>query len=65
MNYAVAFLALIIGGSTIYWYIVGKKHYTGPLIETNAEDSASRSGDSVTVGDSTDRKNEKVTERAT
>lgn len=33
MNYASAFLVLILGAATIFWYISGKKYYTGPIIE--------------------------------
>ncbi|MCJ1441343.1 MAG: hypothetical protein MMC23_001829 [Stictis urceolatum] len=46
MNYAIAFLALILGFSSIYWYISGRKFYTGPLIEAQADDSQSTGSDS-------------------
>ena len=45
MNYAIAFLGLILGFSTIYWYISGKKFYTGPVIEAADEDSLRNSLD--------------------
>lgn len=45
MNYAIAFLGLILGFSTIYWYISGKKFYTGPVIEATDEDSLRNSMD--------------------
>jgi LPXTG-motif cell wall-anchored protein len=33
MNYAIVFLAAILVASTLYWYIRGRRFYTGPLIE--------------------------------
>lgn len=36
MNYAAAFLALIILASAFFWYVGGRKYYTGPLIEARA-----------------------------
>ncbi|THV53655.1 hypothetical protein BGAL_0045g00140 [Botrytis galanthina] len=45
MNYAIAFLGLILGFSTIYWYVSGKKFYTGPVIEAADEDSLRHSLD--------------------
>lgn len=33
MNYAAAFLGLIALFAVVYWYISGRKFYTGPLIE--------------------------------
>ncbi|KAL9081415.1 MAG: hypothetical protein Q9159_007329 [Coniocarpon cinnabarinum] len=47
MNYAIAFLGLIFVFATIYWYVRGKRFYTGPLVETdvvNGEDVGSSSG---------------------
>jgi hypothetical protein len=38
MNYAAAFLVLILAFSAIYWYVSGRKFYIGPLIETIAEE---------------------------
>ncbi|EKD15768.1 uncharacterized protein L3040_003127 [Drepanopeziza brunnea f. sp. 'multigermtubi'] len=38
MNYAAAFLALILGVSNIYWYVSGRKFYNGPIIEAEGED---------------------------
>ncbi|TAQ84802.1 hypothetical protein B7494_g6868 [Chlorociboria aeruginascens] len=40
MNYAPAFLVLILVASYIYWFISGRKFYTGPLIEAQVEDEA-------------------------
>jgi hypothetical protein len=33
MNYAIVFLAAVLIAATAYWYIGGRKWYTGPLIE--------------------------------
>ncbi|KAL9592590.1 MAG: hypothetical protein Q9179_006562 [Wetmoreana sp. 5 TL-2023] len=43
MNYAIAFLGAILICAAIFWYISGKKFYTGPLIE--AEIAEDESGD--------------------
>ena len=37
MNYAIVYLAFILLVSTVYWYIAGKKFYTGPLIEAEVD----------------------------
>jgi len=47
MNYACAFLALILIAAMVYWYISGRKFYSGPLIEARTED-----GDSAILADS-------------
>lgn len=54
MNYAAAFLVLILGASTIYWYISGRKFYNGPIIEAQGEDERPES-----TSDSSERKQEK------
>lgn len=41
MNYASAFLALILGCAAIFWYISGRKYYHGPVVEAQAEDQRS------------------------
>ncbi len=41
MNYASAFLALILLAAGLYWVAGGRKFYTGPLIEAQAEDESS------------------------
>ena len=43
MNYAIAFLGAILIFAAIFWYLTGKKYYTGPLIE--AEVAENESGD--------------------
>lgn len=44
MNYASAFLALVLLFALLYWYISGRKFYHGPIVEAIAEDSQSDSG---------------------
>jgi amino acid permease (GABA permease) len=44
MNYACAFLGLILIAAAVCWYAGGRKHYTGPVIEAQAEDSNSQIG---------------------
>lgn len=45
MNYAAVFLVAILGFSTFYWFLGGRKWYTGPLIEAEVEgDSGSSQG---------------------
>ncbi|KAF2767719.1 amino acid transporter [Teratosphaeria nubilosa] len=41
MNYAVVYLGGIIFFAMLYWYIQGRKWYTGPLIEAELTDDAS------------------------
>lgn len=33
MNYAIAFLALILLAALIWWYLGGRRYYTGPITE--------------------------------
>ena len=33
MNYAIAFLGAIIIASIAWWFISGKRFYTGPIVE--------------------------------
>ncbi|KAK5167607.1 polyamine transporter tpo5 [Saxophila tyrrhenica] len=40
MNYAIVYLAGILAFSTIYWYVRGRKFYTGPLIEAEVDMAA-------------------------
>lgn len=44
MNYAAVFLVFILGASTVYWYISGRKFYHGPLIEAQAGEDYEESG---------------------
>ncbi len=41
MNYASVFLVLILGCAALFWYISGRRYYTGPVIEAQAEDTDS------------------------
>ena len=52
MNYAAAFLALILFFAIIYWYIRGRNFYTGPLIEAIVDENSSQnSGEKMTGND--------------
>ena len=33
MNYAIAFLGLILLAALIWWYLGGRRYYTGPITE--------------------------------
>ena len=44
MNYASAFLALVLLSALLYWYISGRKFYHGPIVEAQFEDSLSDNG---------------------
>ena len=33
MNYAIVFLAAVLVAAMVYWYVGGKRWYTGPLVE--------------------------------
>jgi len=37
MNYAIVFLAFILGCAAVYWFIGGRKFYTGPILEAQIE----------------------------
>lgn len=39
MNYASVFLVFTLLVTLVYWYISGRKFYTGPLIEAQFEGS--------------------------
>ncbi|RMD42079.1 hypothetical protein DV735_g3057, partial [Chaetothyriales sp. CBS 134920] len=51
MNYAVAFLVGILVAAAVWWYASGRKWYTGPIVEAEAEvtDIESRNGDARLV----------------
>lgn len=57
MNYASAFLVLILGFATIFWYISGRKFYHGPVVEAQAEDERF---DDVTPGSESKEKGDVV-----
>jgi hypothetical protein len=54
MNYASAFLVLILVAAASYWYISGRRFYTGPIIEAQAGDAF----ESDRVSGAIDRKDE-------
>jgi hypothetical protein len=57
MNYAIAFLALILLAALIWWYLGGRRYYTGPITEAIIVE------EDVDVRDSSSQENEKnVTE---
>ena len=41
MNYASVFLVFILGCAALFWYIGGRKYYTGPIVEAQAEEEHS------------------------
>lgn len=43
MNYAIAFLALVLLAAAVYWFAGGRRFYTGPLTEADVIDGASAS----------------------
>lgn len=45
MNYAIAFLGLILIASAIWWYAGGRNYYTGPIIEAQADGNSQTSVD--------------------
>lgn len=49
MNYASVFLAFILVASAFFWYIGGRRYYTGPLIEAQVGEG-SESDDRVSMG---------------
>jgi hypothetical protein len=44
MNYASAFLVLVLISAALYWYISGRKFYHGPIVEAQFEEEQSDSG---------------------
>ena len=50
MNYAIAFLGLIVFFATIYWYVRGRLFYTGPLVEAIVDESDSQNSGVVGGG---------------
>lgn len=43
MNWAVVYLAGILAASIIWWFVSGKKYYTGPIVEAEVIEDESRS----------------------
>ena len=53
MNYASAFLVLVLLSALLYWYISGRRFYHGPIVEAQFEDEQSDSG--VMVGEKSEK----------
>ena len=51
MNYAVVYLGGILFFSMLYWFLRGRKFYTGPLIEADVTDNASSSHERSSSGE--------------
>ncbi|RDL42301.1 Uncharacterized protein BP5553_02280 [Venustampulla echinocandica] len=50
MNYAIVFLMFILGAAAVFWYTGGRKYYTGPIAEAEAQlDEKSQSSEGETV----------------
>lgn len=60
MNYAIVFLAFILLCAMVYWYINGRKFYTGPLVEAEIGDVEV---DSASSGADHDKKEGDLTHR--
>lgn len=41
MNYAIVYLAGILAFAAIYWYLYGKRIYTGPIVEAHIDEGVS------------------------
>lgn len=50
MNYAAVFIAFILGAAAVYWYVIGRKFYSGPIVEAQMGETDSQS-DHVAAGD--------------
>lgn len=37
MNYAIAYVGLIVAASTLFWYLGGRRYYVGPLVQVQVE----------------------------
>jgi len=55
MNYACVFLVFILVCAAVWWYAGGRRYYTGPIIEAQAEDAS----ESDRVSSGLDRKADK------
>ena len=60
MNYAIVFLAFILLCATVWWYISGRKFYTGPIVEAEIGEES----DSTTSGFEHDKKDGELRDRA-
>ena len=41
MNWAIVYLAAILAFAAIYWYLYGKRIYTGPIVEAHIDEGYS------------------------
>lgn len=44
MNYAIVYLAGILAFAAIYWFVSGRKFYTGPVVEADLNEESSSQG---------------------
>ena len=40
MNYAIVYMAGILAFAGIYWFVYGRKYYTGPVVEAEVHDAS-------------------------
>ena len=57
---AIVFLTFIIGASILWWFVAGRKYFTGPLIEAELQSLSSGDSEEVKFDKASDR--EKVVE---
>jgi hypothetical protein len=57
MNYAAVFLVFILLAAAVFWYVGGRRYYTGPVVEAQADDAS----ESDRVSSAADRKADKET----
>jgi hypothetical protein len=51
---------LILGASAFFWYIGGRRYYTGPLIEAQAGEGSESERASVALDRKADQKDETI-----
>jgi len=56
MNYAAVFLVFILLAAAVFWYAGGRRYYTGPIVEAQADDAS----ESDRISSAVDRKAELV-----
>lgn len=60
MNYASVFLVFILVCAGVFWYAGGRKHYTGPVVEAQADDVSESDRVSSGVDRQADKEKEMV-----
>lgn len=60
MNYASAFLALILGAAAVFWYTNGRHFYTGPIIEAHAGEGTESERPSIQVERKAEKDDSKI-----